>query len=785
MLKEPFYYKPPQPQAPALDRRLPLVDSDVSVEKRRFEVLKGELILFLREVYLDGYLKGKPSVYRELPLAIVQFLAHIVGDSRVQKAKVVSFAAKALARGGVSDESWQVREEYNEIAKKLSGKSTRPDIDVNLLLSPGTSTEELIYPIAQFYEQKNYRVHHAINPKTSGWGENVAQGFELNYQGLIVRVVAGHVGINPNVKNLKVYFFAPGDKNDPIFAIDGTVLAQDALQAQKDTRKEAGLRQDECEFDLKLERERLCYEMSSEAQEVMYAPDRLMTLDYDVSGLLTKIFRSLRTHLTYPNFRTNSGIRHALEGFVVEADSGEVFELRAHIQDLIGLSGSIPAIAEGQIPALARDFGLLLMYDPLIWHELVDTGVTQLLPGTAKLTRAQLHQMLVSPTLLVNAPGGKLPRWNQRTRTFISEQLKEYRSLGLDGRRRHFDGIQRTMQSFRLVTRKQVSHGQELEELKDLFRSPASSQQRRGVIFAAQGQGLEKPKPDMQTLAQIQTSSGRKYLLVEVSGGNSPGPDEFREVGSLLIGERVAIPQDELNRALHRVRQRAENTNLSRLANEFRTFPFEHEFPAGSRSDVNGWHYLRSLALLEHIVRRFPAGLTPRELRRLYEEAQVEFKFADFDQLFFDIKLLGLVARDTEKRITSQRQVRPVDMYYPFGGTLQSLLKIVHSQNDGVMTAYRRFKGVDRRTVSDYYLGKQLGQIYDLLIDLGVNSAEGLLLLEAEDIVVARKRYPRIVERINIGRFDTRNELNYAQEYMERVIRPIQAAVQESLAQTV
>lgn len=711
-------------------------------------IAQGSIREYLSDTYLRDYIGDKPDYMASVPVLVEDLLESILSmklpvSGQTDKlfpvigvARSTGSVPKCIA-SGVPRHFWDIGRYYssildaselteNSIARQIiAGLSADAAADMDVNLQTFAPLSVVFRQIALKYGVSLDAIQERIVAQKNGRDH---KGYTIRFfrplaPSVEVEMYTGPVPTNLDLETMTISFF-DATSGQRLFRIDVGELPLTGPQEEKEKRRgKTSRKQEECYATLEFQDGEVRYGLTGRAEKVMTGADEIWTESENPGDVLEIFVRALRMNLLH-----EVEDLYDLEMFLPQFTSASLFAMRERIQAFV-LRGE--RIDPGVLGLLMKELALCFTIDPYIAVQaLRDSGISFLIPGLANITGEQWEKIIRSRHFVVDAASATEEK---RTIPFMHKQRLLY-LYGTENLVKPFDGLERFMRALQDidVVPKETNQWQQYADLWDHWEK--SNEQD------AQPKPLP---PDLRVL-----TSARGYYLVGRATPTIPSQDEIRQAIELLgrtlrkeipLSEQITLAREIINRYpggknLNSQIKRLEDPSTRMLEDMTRDDIQQELEDLRSQRD--------SLALLYVLLNRFASGLTPRELKHLYLLPQVSFhKWDNFDELFLELKLLGIVHKRGQKRFDKVGEAVDVSFYSLRRDRSRhglSNLRLI----PGFITQYGF-------VVTDYFdevhtnIKNILSRRINMLERVGIANIEALLALTEQDFtIIARTRKP-------------------------------------------
>ncbi len=681
--------------------------------------ITGGVSAYLSDIFLPSYLaklKGEheeSEYFDQIPDVVEQVLLPIVNAPGIEEVELHGSVARFIAHG-MSEEYWEVlnyfdylkREAHSDRVKYFLGGpfgfAADPDFDIGIR---GISVEKLSSSLEDWFKVSDFRDAPFVHAGKQIVRKEYAFTLKTGHR---VEISVGPIPTVPDIHNLVISIFDIRT-DQRVFHIDINEAPAIAEQVEREKRQgKTNRKQDEVRAALFTENNRLWYEVSPEAVEIMKGQDEVTTESTDLAEIAEISLRALRMNLLHEN-PTFVDLRF----FLLQFTDVSLFALQERIQAAI-LRGE--RISEQVLPILKRELALCLTIDPYVTIQaLRDMGLATIIPGLRSITGEQWQKVLHSRHLAIAADATPEAA---RSDTYMNWQREYYRrGHPKEHIPRSYDGVKRFIRALEDIG-VVYKNGDCWEQYMDVWETKKQSSIQLG------DQGLFAPErvDGYRSLATV-----GDIAIFTLTPPSSIAEDVvLLEHLALKLMERLPEPSLEFRalRAAATIRQTLSETEIQEFGEE----------------------YLIKMGLVYALLEQFAAGLTPRQMKRLC--AQVDPTSAvpeKFENVFLDLKLCGLVGKRKIQRIDRNGEAQDVEFYsllQQHYGPIEDythrddFLKIYHNV---LLDDYEISKSPSR--FPDYYhLRGTLKRRVNMLERVGISSVDVLAALSDKDWEVLQKR---------------------------------------------
>ncbi len=631
-------------------------DGTARTEARKKETVHdGYLTDYLRDEFLVDGFRDKPEWYHRAPEVVEQIIAPLL-ESSGATAEIFGSVPKCIATW-VPEYFWDYGLYFAGEAKRLStsgepdevvsiprGLSTGATVDIDISIdSPNPAIfSDWFDAIRNTYRVSEDEVSR-IPVETPD--HSIVYGYRFEADSpiddhLLVQIYSGPVPTNVKIPIL-VISILDKETRQRIFHADLVMPPQNAEIAFAEKRLAAtSTKQDECVARLSTRGGRLWFEMTGHAVDVMNEADAILTESDDPASVMEVSLRALRMNVLHP-----VDDLYDLSAFMPQIRSNSLFPLREKmlrfLQERRQLSPTVLPLLEGEL-------ALCLTIDPYVTTQFLrDSGMALLIPGLRELSREDWDAILRSKQFVLEVPENRAASKIIRNWAFMERQRNFYR-LGDNGKiEKQYDGVNRFIgalaeirptlftekeaSSWALYKKLWVDANQDIEvaTVGHSIVMPEHGEvvARVGTIYIYSVGNAAKRTVNLRAIAEKLLGAGHKEQTLERVLKRIR--NIIRRHDEVVYFQNIIAQYDELNN------RKAGSTGLDKAKSA--------EF-----NSLSGRY--RSVALVYSILEEYPFGLTPREIKRLYDAQKTGFEKQEFRMVFLDLKLLGLVAREKTTR---------------------------------------------------------------------------------------------------------------------------------------
>lgn len=577
----------------------------------------GVLSQYLRHTYLDGYHRStedKAAIAR----TVNGILGTIIDNHITEECYLTGSIARCIV-GGVPEKFWDYPEYFR--SELLQNDEISPqaktvletlikgpaDLDTKIKFQNGYNIRDLwtetVRSLGGDPTQATKTVVATVRGIDYAWR---SVDLPIDKGDYILRFASGPVPTNVKRHTMNVAILR-SDSKEHVFHIDIGEITEDPHATYTDKRLGAtSAKQDQCIVNLITKNGEVVFETGQPAHDVMDNPDVIYTESDDPVDLAEIAFRALRTNLLH-----TTKAEPSIQQFSPYFSSESFFALRAKMQRFIQEGQNLE---DKDLSILKKELALCLTVDPYMTIQFLrDSGIAGLIPGLSKVTRQQWDEIILSKHLVLELIGGKYaPKKNERTLIFADRQRKIYRN---GNGQPIFNGLERfiwALEEERIIPATENSW----EAFMRLWENPAGDNQAPAETYYS----YVRNSPAITDAV---------YTIRQNAGGTNVG---------ILIDRYTLLEQKQLS-GLSMTEQ--ELFEMQKIQNR-----------------------IQSIALICALLRRFPSGLTARELRREYGSVGADFqRVPDFSDIFLDLKLLGLVSMYEVKRLNRRDNIEITNFY--------------------------------------------------------------------------------------------------------------------------
>lgn len=410
----------------------------LSGERRETHVYEGDLMAFLSDTFLPGYLEGKPSYWSEIPQILADILPALEMPDICTDYIAISSIPKLIARsqlglpmppkfweiGRLCDQAVTVYEKKGMTVEAafLRSFTGDPDLDLKAKITNGYGihdlTEQFYYQLMKRFPKRvtNVIEFTKVDPKTQA--ELHGEEFYVHYnRRFIIRVSVGPVATIPHLNMMQISILdrqsaskAWSREQDleyfrdlkSVFHVDVLRLQDSQFEAEADNRAGRTSRiQDNCVAGIRFADNRVLYAMTQDAVDALNRQNELYIRPN--KEVPEYPFRAARESLIYaPDSLLTTSTLLQPEGRKIDKLNLEVttpwlegrslFEIRRWVLSLVNEG---KGLNPKSINLIRKEVYLLLAYD---FHGAIEflrhSFLSMLIPGLAHLTDNDWERVL-------------------------------------------------------------------------------------------------------------------------------------------------------------------------------------------------------------------------------------------------------------------------------------------------------------------------------------------------------------------------------------------------------
>lgn len=638
--------------------------------------LEGFIDQYLDQVYLPGYYlllqKEHPHLVTKeangklttsIPEIINRIWAPFLREykDKIGTINIFGEVGRAMA-DRMNSFYWQhfaqLQEEMEDVRKNTSNPLVREFCDSSLSFPHDPDIDivfrtDLVKKISKML--KNVHAVSQNNVITEGQNKEKYDLFETEeYK---VSVATAPLITRPQVVLMVISIYDKyklDDEGKPqrVFHLDVGSFPQEAQDAFLDKRVVYSInKQDIGQAELSERNNRLYATISSQARQVMRGTSEVKTKDY--ASELELATRNMRIEASHPVDKN----LNFLERFMPQMDSASTFAMRE-----IFRRGTKKEVNQAIMFFTIKELILSLRYDPYQTVEMLrDSGV---LANTmlANLTPFDFDAILKSNSFSIEMENMVPIPFEKRDEAYVKKQRQLYREpkAGHPDQQSYTDGLKRFINAlvevgildeaakedywgtfFTLIMEKNISPIK-IENYKTREKITVSSMAK----FDIDGQKLGLVSLDDKPLNERVIENAAEFIQMRTSG----------------LPEGITPRTD----AIMRTYEHAQNTQLGNEIQEFVILDKKRNLTEQQlirRAELKNKIY--SLTDLYLLLKKYPSGLTPRELERLYEKKKGSFSKLPYAEILAEFKRLGFVVRYAMDRVhQTDQDIVEVDLYF-------------------------------------------------------------------------------------------------------------------------
>ncbi|MDO8341146.1 MAG: hypothetical protein Q7T59_04170 [Candidatus Woesebacteria bacterium] len=296
------------------------------------------------------------------------------------------------------------------------------DMDTCFYFKPGYSLLDLYNSLEEKHKDSNNLKVEKTNI-VNAFSFNLMDNFQL-------AITHEPIITNPGLNKLTIGIsYKPVNEDyKQIMHIDVSESPIDAEKARRQKRHggRTTKSQDMGRLTLKIENEKIIYEVTNEAKMALKGKERISTSGKNMKDILELSLRSLRIRLIHTPDDLSIKINHLFPLF----DSKSLFSIRKNVQEYVSTNNNKLSTKEMSLPL--KDLILCFNYDPYsTLHFLQDSNFYLLFPGLNNITSKGWRNLYLSDWLNLTTVDGNFLEPDKRSLNSLVKDQDEYSKRNL------------------------------------------------------------------------------------------------------------------------------------------------------------------------------------------------------------------------------------------------------------------------------------------------------------------------------------------------------------------